>query len=382
MKRQAEYLIVGASAAGMAAAEELRQRDANAGIAVLSDEKEPGYSRILLTKYLEGGIEKQKLFLRDKKWFDEQKIIFVTESRAELLDAEKKIVTTESGDEIEYGKLLIASGVRPRLLSARENGADIFYLWNLEDAEKILQAFREIKPRRAAVVGGGFIGQAFLKICRARGLETHLYMRGEYYWSKILGKVAGELINKKFIEQGIILHKSFEAAGEEIKGDIVFAGVGMKPNIEWLAGSGVETDDGVRVNERMETSARDVYAAGDVVKFFDAAAEEYRRQGNWANAARQGRIAGANMAGANEEFCEVTVNALDIFGLPVVFLGDTRREAADEVVEKMSGADAVKEIFVKDGKIRGAALAGDASERGLLEAAIKDKMGISKIYGN
>jgi NAD(P)H-nitrite reductase large subunit len=399
MNTKIDYLIIGGGAAGVTAGAEIRKIKPDASIAIISQESVCFYSRVLLTNYLKGEVKKEELILRDEEWFGKQGIkLFLNESVTSL-EAKGHRVLTSRGREVEYTKLLIATGVRPRILPVQ--GGDlpgVFYLWDMADAEAILARIVEIKklPKEhqvIAVIGGGFICQSLVKIFHAHNLKTHLLMRGKYYWSKFISEPGGELLSKKFEENGIIMHKGTRTdeivhqddgallikteAGEEIKAAMVIVGVGTLPNTAWLESSGIELDNGIKVNEHMETSLADVYAAGDVVSFYDLILEDFHRKGNWVNASRQGRVAGVNVAGGAAEFNEVTSFTVDIFGLEFIFLGEYNRAMADRVVVR-SKKDKVREYYFKSDRLIGATLINCQEDRPLIERAIKDKIKLLK----
>jgi NTE family protein len=153
--------------------------------------------------------------------------------------------------------------------------------------------------------------------------------------------------------------------------------VGTEPNIEWLQGSGIEMDDGVRVNEFMETNLAHVFAAGDVVNFYDVILEDHHRQGNWVNASLQGEMAATNMCGGREKYEKVTAFTVDVFGLGFVFLGEYDRSRADEAVIEAEG-EKVKEYYLKDSRVIGACLINAPEERAALEQQIKNKTKFNK----
>jgi len=283
MKIDTDYLIIGASAAGVSAAIAIRERQPEAKIAIISKEPIAFYSRVLLPKFINGGIDKGKLILRDKNWFAEQNIELYLDEAAEKLDSNRHALMTSRNNEFTYNKLLIATGVRPAKLPAPGSESEsVFYLWNLADAEKLKAKMDEAGGGKIVVIGGGFICQSFVNIFSRANFDVNLLMRGKYYWSHFVDEYTGKLLNEEFEEEGVVLHQEERVKeisksgnglivqtekGREIQADIVLVGVGMIPNTAWLEGSGIELDDGVRVDEFMKTNLRDVYAAGDVVNF-------------------------------------------------------------------------------------------------------------------
>ena len=398
MEFKTDYLIIGSGVAGFTAASEIREREQESKITMLSQEGAAFYSKVLLPNFICGNIEKEKLFLKREPWFQEKNIDARFNTEVKSLDAGNKKVLCEDGDEIGYEKLLIAAGVKPKKLSVP--GADlknVFHLWDLGDAEKLKAGLENLKKlpkekQKAVVVGGGFICQTFLKIFTSQNMETHLLMRGKWYWSKFIGEDAGAMLEQKFLQNNVVLHKEERVKeiiqqdeglvietekGEKIEAGLVLYGVGTEPNIEFLKGSGIEISDGVRVNEYMETNLPHVWAAGDVVNFYDLILQDYHRQGNWVNASLQAEVAAKNMCGAHEKYEKVTAFTVDVFGLGFVFLGEYDRSRADDAAVEAS-ADNVKEYYLKDGRVIGACLVNAPEERVALEQAIKNKTKFNK----
>lgn len=400
MEINTDYLIIGCGVAGVNAATEIKKIEPDSAVLIVSREPVCFYSRVLLTRYIEGKVDEERLILRGEQWFDEQKIDLICGDEAAEVDFSNKLVRTVKGAGIRYKKILISGGVEPRIIPVPGGDLEnVYYLWTLEQANKIKQRIAEVKKmpkerQRAVVAGGGFICQTLVKIFADQGLETHLLMRGEYYWSKFIGPEAGEAINKHLIDNGIILHKETAIkkilpkqdgldivfnSGESLEAPMAVIGVGTLPNTAWLEGSGLEIDNGIVVDERMRASTADVYAAGDIANFYDVIYGGRHRQGNWVNAGEQGRIAGINMAGGSEVYRKVTSFTVDIFGLNLVFLGTCGLISGDETIVRENKKDgSVIELYLKESRIIGAMLMDSPAVRGLIEQAIKDKITLNK----
>jgi len=399
MAANVDYLIIGGGVAGVTAAAKIRENKPDASIEIISHEPVCFYSRVLLTNFLEGKVGRENLILRDDKWFCENKIKVSPGEDALGLDFAAHKITTSADREIIFKKLLIATGVTPRPLTIEGgNLPGVYNLWTLADAQRIAAEIELIKKlptknQDVAVIGGGFICQSLVKIFVAHNFRTHLLMRGEYYWSKFIGPAAGNLIDKKFLENNIKTYKKTRAqeiirekdgalvivtdGGEKIRVAMALIGVGTGPNIGWLEGSGLVLEDGIKVNEYLETNAPDVYAAGDVANFFDSIYGDFHRKGNWVNASRQGEIAARNMLGDRAVFNELTSFTVDIFGLNFIFMGEYNRAMADQVVISDKGKT-IREFYFKGNRLIGAALLNASGDRALIERAIKDKIEINK----
>ena len=401
MRTQAEYLIIGGGIAGVTAATTLREQEPDARIVIISREPVSFYSRVMLTGYVEGSIAREKLILRDEKWFSDQKIDLFSGESVEFWDGEKKIVKTDKGNEFSFGKLLIATGVRPTPLDipgAKSNR--VHYLWDLDEADKIIERIDELEKlprekRKVVIIGGGFVCQSFRKIFAKKDIEAHLLMRGDYYWSRYISPEAGKLINEALESEGVTLHQNEKVkeiiregdgvvlkteSGNEISAGIVLVGVGISPNTAWLEEGGIELDDGVKVNEYLETNMPDIYAAGDVVNYYDLSLEDFHRQGNWVNAERQGRVAAMNMLGRREAYNEITSFAIALLGINFIFVGEYSSKFVDESIARVDSKNKiVREFYFKGARLVGAMLMNAAEDRPLIQTAIKDKMELSKI---
>ena len=201
------------------------------------------------------------------------------------------------------------------------------------------------------------------------------------------------MITKKLLDNGVKIHQEMRTqeivrekdgtliikteSGEGIKAGMVIVGIGTLPNIDLLQDSGIELDNGIKVNEYLETNLSDVYAAGDVVNFYDVILEDHHRKGNWVNASRQGEICGANMCDEKKAFNEITSFTVNIFGLIFAFLGEYNRAMADEVVIRDEG-EKIREFYFKGERLIGATFVNAPMDRPLIEIAIKDKIKLSK----
>ncbi len=349
---KSDFLIIGGSAAGTTAAEVIRSLKPDASITIITDEDHEEYSRVLIPHYIRGKVTREQVFLKKPEWYAEHKIELVKGVRVESLESESRRVRVSSGEEIEYGKLLISVG--GEVIPFGASGADlgnIFYMRTIEDADRIIKGMERAKS--AVVVGGGFIGLEFAHSFKVRGIENVTVLVMEpFLWKGKLDEDSAMVLTNTLEENGVkiltgeeverfepssnvilgspstslrvnsaknlntgakeILHsvqddkkrnqddnknvgRVVTKSGKVIEADIVGIGIGIRSNLGFLDGSGIGIGRGIVTNEYLETNLPDVYAAGDCAEFKDVIFGRQHILGNWANATSQGKVVGENM---------------------------------------------------------------------------------------
>lgn len=381
-------IIIGGGIAGTAAAEEIRKRDAEAQITIISEEQHPCYSRVLLPHYVKDKVVRDKVFLRSAAWYVEKRIEFMPGVRALEIDVQNKFVRTSEDRELPFDKLLITTGGDIGLFNDDLRG--VSYLHSVDDADHLkalIGEVRTLKPneRQAAVYGGGFIACEYANAFKHFEIPFCIIMRGPGFWSQILSEHSQAVLARQAEAQGVKLYLN-EAMpeligedelravklkdGQELPARILGVGIGQKIDDKLLKEAKIPVEQGVVVNEYLETSIEGIYAAGDVAEFMDTAVNRRVKYGNWMNAQMQGRAVGATMAGERTAFKLVSSYATNLLGLHIVFLGDINRDQADEVRAGVSTDEVSQELFFRDGKLVGAVLIGDVSARATLTQAI------------
>ncbi len=360
-----KYLIIGAGIAGSTAAETIREQDKEGEITLISGEAELVYNRIVLPNYLKGRIEREKLFIKTIESLADKNIIVKAGVWVKSVDAANHAVILDNGESLSFDKLLIATGGRPKkwnVLGADKQG--VFHFQTLEDSDAILEYAQNAQS--AAVVGGGFISLELIDAFIFRKLETHLFLRRNYYWPDLMDEEQSMRLVHKIEAMGVFVHPNQTVAevlgsdkatgikteqGLTVNADLVAYGIGLDHYIEFLAGSNVATNQAVVVNKYLETSVPGIYAAGDVAEY------DGQLVGNWDNAKAQGKVAGLNMAGIITEFNEVTYYSMSVGGLLVAMLGNTDVKAADRIEVRQDDKKYVK-ILIRDNKVVGAVFVG------------------------
>ena len=331
------YVIIGGGLAATAAIDAIRRRDKTGRLALIGAEVHLPYDRVPLSKdYLLGRMEREDVFLRRPRFYERHRVERFPGQSATAVDASARTVTLDDGSKVGFEKLLLATGGRPRRLSI--TGADldgIHYLRTLEDSDALRAAMAN--ARRAAVVGGGFIGCEVATAFAQSGLQTTLVEVTPAPLSLVLDAETSAFIASFLSRQGVTLRTDTAAAqfvgaqgrvervvtsgGEAIEADVVVIGVGIAPNTELAAAAGLDVDNGVVVNEYLE-AADAIYAAGDVARYYSPTLGRHLRVEHYDVALQHGRTAGANMAGAHLAYTELPYFFSHMGALHIDVIGD------------------------------------------------------------
>ena len=325
-----KHVIIGNGPTGLVAAETLRRLQPDAEIALIGDEKEPPYSRMAIPYFLQGNIAEAGTHLRKTHDHYAKQRIHLIEGRVAKVDPKAKQVEFASGDRLPYDKLLIATGSRP--IMPPVPGIDlpnVHTCWTLEDARAIAA---KAKPgSRVLQLGAGFIGCIIMEALAARGVTLTVVEMGDRMVPRMMTPTAGAMIKKWVEGKGVAVHCNTAitavaqkdgalavklGTGGELTADLVICAAGVRPNIEFLAGSGISMERGIRVDNAMRTSVTDIYAAGDVTEAPGFHTGQPELNAIQPNAVDQARIAAHNMAGgAAVSGGSLAINVLDTLGL-------------------------------------------------------------------
>jgi NADPH-dependent 2,4-dienoyl-CoA reductase/sulfur reductase-like enzyme/nitrite reductase/ring-hydroxylating ferredoxin subunit len=346
----ASIVIVGAGAAGWAAAEMLRRCGYDGRVTVVDVEPESPYDRPNLSKdYLAGTAPEEWIPLRPPDFPAEHRIEIVR-GRATRVDIAGKRVEVERHDPLEYDALLLATGAEPVHLELPGDGhAHVHYLRSLGHSRGIIAAARD--ARRAVVIGGSFIGLEVAASLRARGLAVHVVAPEALPLERVLGRPLGTFIKTLHEEKGVVFHLEHKPAsierdavvlddGTRLAADLVVVGVGVRPRLALAEEAGLAMDRGVLVNELLQTSAANVYAAGDIARWPDPHTGEKIRVEHWVVAERMGQVAARNMLGARERFDQVPFFWSAHYDVSINYVGHAERWDAIRVEGDPGARDA------------------------------------------
>ncbi len=309
----ASVVILGGGAAGTAAALTLRQEGYDGSITMVSDDVDAPYDRPNASKdYLAGNASEEWMPLRPREWWDEKRIRLLLERSVDSIDAAARRLRLDDGEELEYGALLVATGAEPvRLDDLGPAGERIRYLRSWADSRAIIDAAEHAET--AVVLGSSFIGMEVAAALCTRGLAVHVVSPDRLPLARVLGDDLGDYIRRLHERRGVRFHLEHTASemeadavilddGRRIPCDLVVAGVGVRPRVRLLRDAGADVDNGVVVDEFLQTSLPDIWAAGDIAAWPDAYSGRRIRVEHWVVAERQGQTAARNMLGRRDRF--------------------------------------------------------------------------------
>ena len=306
------FIIIGASLTGAKAAEELRTQGFDGRVLLIGSESERPYERPPLTKdYLRGESEREKTYVHEQGFYEDHQIELETDATVTAIDPAGSRVTLADGRELYYDRLLLATGAEPRRIpiAGAELGG-VHYLRTLQDCDALRE--RLGTGGRVVVVGAGWIGSEFAASARQRGLEVTIVDPLALPNERIFGAEVGAFYRDVHRDHGVelILGEGVEAfegdgavarvrttSGRTIECDFVVVGIGVAPRVELAGDAGLKVDNGIVVDEKLQTSAPNVFAAGDVANAWHPFYGQRIRVEHWANALNQGPAAARAMLG-------------------------------------------------------------------------------------
>jgi NADPH-dependent 2,4-dienoyl-CoA reductase/sulfur reductase-like enzyme len=332
-----QLILGGGMVAGYAVQQMLEDGVPASDIGIVSADNAPPYERPPLSKGLLLGSEKEKdVYINPPDKYGDKGVALHLETRASGVDTKQRRVKTDKGD-FGYENLLIASGALVRKFEVPGGDLDgILYLRSLDDSRRIQEVIEPVKT--AVVIGAGFIGMEVASAFAQKDTKTTMVFPGERLWESFLTPelstwferyyedrgvtvVAGEMVNG-FGGEGKVRSVKSESRAE-FETEVVVAGIGVKPATAFLEGSGLTIDNGVKVNEYLETGVDNVWAAGDVANYYDAIFKKQRRIEHWDNAVEQGKHAAGLLQGKREPFVHVPYFFSDVFDLSYEYWGDS-----------------------------------------------------------
>lgn len=343
------YVIIGTGASGLAAAETIREADPAGVITIFGDDPHGFYSRPGIAYFLTGETSEKQLSLRQGKDFQ------IVKSSIISINTQSRMVTSANKQNYNYDKLLIATGstsIKLTIPGAELKG--VVKLDNLEDAKEVISIAR--KSRQAAVIGGGIIALEMVEGLLARGIETHFLLRSDRYWPNVLDEKESEIVEKRLKQHGVHLHyrsqiKQINTSngkmtsidteeGEKIICQLLAVCIGVQPRMELAKGAGLQTDRGILTNEYLQTSAEDIFAAGDAAQVLDPVSGKTTLDALWGTAVAQGRVAGNNMIGKHLAYNKsAAINVTRLAGLTTTIMGAVGQGKKDEDLLTISRGD-------------------------------------------
>ena len=383
------HVIIGDGIAGASAAETIRETDPDASVTVLTDEGEALYNRILIKEFAKGKLPEAPISIHEPEWYDERDIDLQLNTHVTDIDPDAHEIQTHEGDTYEYDKLLVATGGTPAQLPVENSDADgVHHFWTFQDARGIREHADE--SDQGIIVGAGLLGIDLAAVCAAQEIDAKYLMRGNRWWRYALSEDGAEIIHEALEENGV--EPVFESGvdhfevdddgrvtgavdpdGNHYDGEWAGVAIGLDFNTEFLNGAGLELDDGVVVDEYMQTNVEDIYAAGDLTQFYDTILNSQAQNGAWGSAKEQGSVAGTNMVADAEEkeFRWVSSYSITHFDFPFLSFGHPTR-GDDEAERKYSDSE-WRRLAFEDGQLIGGVLIGDLSQQSTFKKLIRQE---------
>jgi apoptosis-inducing factor 3 len=328
-------VILGGGAAGASAAETLRREGYDRPVSIIEGGPEAPYDRPNLSKdYLAGTAAEEWIPLRPESFYHEHGIELVLGRRAVSVDTDDRRVLLDDGSSRSFGALLIATGAVPVRLEFADAGQPVHYLRTLADSRTIIEASR--RATNAVVIGASFIGLEVAASLRARGLPVTVVAPEWQPMERVLGPEVGDFILSLHRDHGVDFRLGQTVAAvsdrrvttsrhEQLRADLVVAGVGVRPDLQLAERANLATDGGILVDEYLETSVQGVFAAGDVARYPDRITGERIRVEHWVVAQRQGQTAARNILGARESFGAVPFFWSQHYDVAIRYVGHAER---------------------------------------------------------
>jgi len=382
--RRMKYIIIGNSAAGIGAVEGIRQIDKQGEITIITDEPHHTYSRPLISYLLLGKTDEQRMKYRDNDFYTKNNVRMIHASAKEI-DAKSKQVVLSSGEKMPYDKLLVATG--SSAFVPPFEGLDLvenkYTFMSLDDAHKLDKVLD--RQKRVLIIGAGLIGLKCAEGILKRAEHITVLDLAPRILSSILNDDGAKIVQEHIESEGVkfVLSSSVkrfekDAAilenGEKIHFDILVLAVGVRPNTSLLKDI-ANIEKGIVVNSKSETTAADIYAAGDCTQSFDISSGQSKIMALLPNAYMQGECAGINMAGGDKSFDKaMPMNAIGFFRLHIITAGNYNGEVYAE-----NGYKHYKRLFHKDNKLNGFILIGDVEKAGIYTSLIREQTPLDSI---
>ena len=379
-------LIIGAGPAGVTVAETLRLQGDQSEIVMLSSEPFPPYSPPAMVEYFQTG--RPVHFWKGEDFSDRLDVDYRQGAEAVAVDPEAQTVCLVDGETIPYDRLVLASGGRLYAARLEEFKPGVYNFKSLTAAEELLGRVTRGEARSALIVGAGFIGVEIALLLRRLGVEVTQLVRSRVM-REMLDPETSEMVLHTIEREGIKTQRGNDAdavafvgepqaeavevrSGDVVSADLLVAATGLRPNIEFLEGSGIETDWGVLVDDHLGTNYPNVYAVGDVAETFDRFTGERYVHAIFPNAVAQAQCAAHNLLGWDVAYEGAeSMNSLKHLGLPVMAVG---RMEGEELRVRRNGV--LRKLYLQDDRIVGFRLTGDVSGAGIYRTLMNKQVDV------
>ena len=380
------YVIIGNGTAAAGCIEGIRSTDKQSEITVVSQENHPVYCRPLISYYLEGKTDSEKMNYRDADFYEKMNCTVLYGKTAEKIDKDNQRVTLDDGSILSYTSLCYAAGSSPFVpkIKGIDSVKNKFTFMTLDDTLSLEKVITE--NSNVLIVGAGLIGLKCAEGLHERVKKITVCDLSDRILSSILDEEAARIMQNHLEENGIGFmlsdtvsefegNTAFMKSGKKIDFDVLVMAVGVRPNTEIMKNIGADVNKGIIINEKSETSLKNIYAAGDCTESMDISSDEKKVIAILPNAYMQGYTAGANMAGAEKAFSNaIPMNSIGFFGLHAMTAGSYDGTVLTEKTDKK-----LKKLFIKDGYLKGFILVGDTEPVGIYTSLIREKTPLDSI---
>lgn len=413
-----DYLIIGNSATGLAAAENIRELDRTGGIMILTGENYLNYSKPMITYFLSGAVNLDMIHFKDEKFYIDNRLDIRLNTIVSSVDTDKMFLVTDDGSKYKFRKLLIASGGRPIIPKIKAVGGvsfdfidgtnyekvgGVFTLTNLDDAVRVKNYIEKNDIKNISILGGGLIGLKAAEAFLEKGIDVNIIELADRILAATFDREASEIIEKRIKSRGsnIFRNNTIEEIyienekitgyklkdGRKMECRLLVIAVGVNPDYGFIESGSLDIARGITVDDHMRTSVENIYAAGDVIEGPDMLLGINRNIAIWPLAVRQGATAGVNMAGGNKKYSGgFFMNSVELLGIPSISMGITNIGEEIEGIEVLRDSNAdrnmYRKVVIKNNRIIGVILVGNIERAGIYAGLIKNEIDISGVREN
>lgn len=381
-----KYLIIGNAAAAVGGIDGIRSVDPEGNILVVTEENHESYSRPLISYWLEGVVDRDHMAYRTPDYYENNRVTVMTGSRVKEIMPDKWMVTLETGENISYEKLLVATGSVPFVppIKGRDTAKNTFTFTTLDDAVGIAELLDG--DARVVILGAGLIGLKAAEAVVEQCASVTVIDLADRVMPSVLDKEASLIIEGFLRKKGIALEleTSIDTIGDmEVKlssnkvlpYDILILAVGTRPALQLVEEAGGEVGKGIITDSNQLTTLPDVYAAGDCTQSYDISSDTDKNLALLPNAYLQGEVAGKNMAGSEAEYTKAfPVNAMGLLGLYMMTAGSYIGESKVVTTE-----ESFKKFFIEDNRLKGFIIIGDCGRSGIYTDLIRENTNLSEL---
>lgn len=374
------HVIIGGGPAGMYALDTIRKLDESASITLISDE--PAYSRMALPYYLAREIPEEHVLLGNERFFEEMRIDALLGRRVTAINPEQKGLTLDDGSTVNFDTLLIATGsspTRPGIPGA--DGSKVTTLWTLQESQDVLS--RTMDETEVVFIGAGFIGFIVVNALYKIGCQLSVVEIQGQILPRMLDGASGSLAERWLNDKGIAVYTGATVTeigdlkngrkavrlsdGRSLAADLVVIATGVRPNTDLVQNSGIQVQQGILVNDRLQTNFPFIYAGGDVAQGPDLSTGRQAIHAIQPTSVDHGRVAGANMAGETVRYPgSLLMNVLDVAGLHCSSFGLWQDDGREALVLQNPNRPIYRKLVWENDRIVGAVFIGPAEDTAML----------------